>query len=312
MLTNYHTHHSICDGKEEAEAYVRAAAWKGFTALGFSSHAPLPFANHWTMQAENYPAYCEEIRSLAKLYAGRMEIYLGLEVDFISGEFGRPPYALDGFSAESSLSWPTEGLDYYIGAVHVFPVPQGEPGKPDYKPGPAGNPESCPPPRPAYREIDHTIEEFEAIRDQNYGGDIQAFVTGYYAYVRELCERFRPPVLAHLDLIKKNNADGKYFNEEDPWYRDLLRGLVPVIAQSGCIVEVNTGGLARGKTSTVYPSPWILSLLREAGVPIMLNADAHRPDTIDSHFDMARDLIRKAGYKSLRVLRAGGWEETGI
>jgi histidinol-phosphatase (PHP family) len=286
MITNYHTHHAICDGKEEAEAYVREAIKKGFTSLGFSSHAPLPFPNRWTMPKEKFPAYCAEIRRLKDFYAGRINIYLGLEIDFISGDFGRPPHAREGFSAQSSLSWPPLGLDYYIGSVHLFPGP-----------GPSG-----------YREVDNTEEDYRAIRDENYGRDIRAFVTGYYGYVRELCEKFRPPVLGHMDLIKKNNPGEKYFREEDPWYQSLVRGLVPVIAASGSIVEVNTGGLARGRTATVYPSPWILKLLREADIPVMLNSDAHLPENLDAFYDMARNILRQAGYTSVRILRAGGWQ----
>jgi histidinol-phosphatase (PHP family) len=289
MLTNYHTHHAVCDGKGEATDYVRAAVEKGFDALGFSSHAPLPFANRWTMAKEKFPAYCGEVRRLREVYAGRIEIYLGLEIDFISGDFAAGAEALPGFSSSGGLSWPPEGLDYYIGAVHVFPS------------GPHG-----------YREVDNTAEEYEAIRDENYGGDMRAFVTGYYAYIRELLARFRPPVLAHMDLIKKNNPGGKYFREDSPWYRELIRDLIPVIAQAGTIVEVNTGGLARGRTDTVYPSPWILRLLREADIPVMLNSDAHVPENLDAWFGSARDVIRGAGYTRLRVLRSGGWESAPV
>jgi histidinol-phosphatase (PHP family) len=289
MLTNYHTHHRVCDGKGEAADYVRAAIEKGFDALGFSSHAPLPIANRWTMPREEFPAYRAEIQRLREAYAGRIEIYLGLEIDFISGDFAAAGGASTRFPAQGSLSWPPEGLDYYIGAVHVFPG------------GPAG-----------YREVDNTAEDYEAIRDENYGGDMRAFVAGYYGYETELLRRFRPPVLAHMDLIKKNNIGEKYFREDSPWYRELVRGLIPVIAEARTIVEVNTGGLARGRTSTVYPSPWILRLLREADIPIMLNSDAHIPENLDAWFGPAREIIREAGYTHLQVLRPHGWESVPV
>jgi histidinol-phosphatase (PHP family) len=77
-------------------------------------------------------------------------------------------------------------------------------------------------------------------------------------------------------------------------------------------VEVNTGGLARGRTSTVYPSPWVLRLLREADIPIMLNSDAHIPENIDAYLDVARGLIKEAGYTKLRVLLGGGWEDAPV
>jgi histidinol-phosphatase (PHP family) len=284
MLTNYHTHHAICDGKAEAEDYVRAAIEKGFSALGFTSHAPLPFPNRWTMPKEKFSAYRAEIQRLRQVYAGRIEIYLGLEIDFISKEFGLSP--------EDSLSWQPEGLDYFIGSVHVFPKRSSE--------------------NAGYREVDHTPEEYEAIRDENYGGDIRAFAAGYYGYVKELVSKFKPPVLGHLDLIKKNNTGEKYFRENETWYKNLIADLIPAIARAGAIVEVNTGGLARGRTTTVYPSPWILKLLREADIPLMLNSDAHVPENIDAYFAMARDIIKEAGYTKLSVLRENGWETEAL
>ncbi|MDR2589177.1 MAG: PHP domain-containing protein, partial [Spirochaetales bacterium] len=84
LKTNYHTHYSICDGRGWAEEYVLAALERGFDVLGFSSHAPLPFPSGWTMAAEDFPVYCAEVRRLRELYAGSLEIYLGLEIDFIS------------------------------------------------------------------------------------------------------------------------------------------------------------------------------------------------------------------------------------
>ena len=74
MLSNYHTHSSYCDGKGEPREYVEFALANGFTALGFSGHAPLPFSNTFSIHNEDYLAYCNEVRALKEEYRDRIDI----------------------------------------------------------------------------------------------------------------------------------------------------------------------------------------------------------------------------------------------
>jgi histidinol-phosphatase (PHP family) len=58
------------------------------------------------MKKERFPDYVSEINRLKRVYGGKIQIYLGLEIDSIS-------------------PWPTDGLDYVIRSVHdVFLDPQ--------------------------------------------------------------------------------------------------------------------------------------------------------------------------------------------
>ena len=111
ILTNYHTHNRLCDGEGPAEDYVEAAAAKGFAALGFSSHAPLPpnvaVPHSWTLSEDSLPDYLAEIRRLRDAWAGKIQVYLGLEIDYIPGS-----------QAPSDPKWDALGLDYRIGSVH--------------------------------------------------------------------------------------------------------------------------------------------------------------------------------------------------
>jgi histidinol-phosphatase (PHP family) len=61
-------------------------------------------------------------------------------------------------------------------------------------------------------------------------------------------------------------------------------------------VEVNTGGINRGKTSEVYPSPLFLRLLKERNVPLIITADAHKAEQLDGHYADAVKAMREAGY----------------
>ncbi len=278
-LTNYHTHYSICDGKAGAEEFIRTALDKGFRALGFSSHAPLPFENRWAMIPSNVPRYVEEVRELKKSYAGKIEIYLGLEADYIAGIRG-----------PSDPIYADMGLDYVIGAMHVIRSPA----------------DGC------CREVDASEETYRAILEEDFEGDIRAFAAEYYRLVGEMAALHRPLIIAHFDLIKKNNPGERYFKETEPWYRRTVENLIPVVKSAGSIVEVNTGGLARKRTTTVYPSPWILRRMNEEGIPVMLNSDAHTPENLDAFYPEAIAAMLDAGYRSARMLLGGKWEEVSI
>ena len=99
MRQNLHTHCTFCDGKNTPEELVREAIRMEMDSLGFSSHSPLAGQEDWTMSPEEVPRFRAEILRLREKYAGRLEIYLGLEQDCCS-------------------PLPGEGWDYLIGSVH--------------------------------------------------------------------------------------------------------------------------------------------------------------------------------------------------
>ena len=59
------------------------------------------------------------------------------------------------------------------------------------------------------------------------------------------------------------------FSEDDDWYKKELLATGKEIAKAGVVVEINTGGMARGAINTPYPSLDFLSLLRKYDVPII-------------------------------------------
>jgi histidinol-phosphatase (PHP family) len=79
IIANYHTHTTVCDGKNTPEETVLAALEGGFTALGFSSHGYTPFDLKYCMHDTD--AYISEIVRLKEKYRGKIEIYLGAEED---------------------------------------------------------------------------------------------------------------------------------------------------------------------------------------------------------------------------------------
>jgi histidinol-phosphatase (PHP family) len=85
-----------------------------------------------------------------------------------------------------------------------------------------------------------------------------------------------------------------------------MTAVIDAAARNGCVVEVNTGGLARGK-EVLYPEPWIVEELNTRNVRMMVNTDAHAPDHLGFGYDRAFDLLRDGGYTEHWLLTDEGW-----
>ncbi|MDR0452113.1 MAG: histidinol-phosphatase [Treponema sp.] len=285
--TSLHTHTDFCDGKDDVETMCRAAFEKGFASVGFSAHAPVDHAigrTIWHLPQERLGEYLDAVRSAKQRWAGKIDVYLGLEVDYIRGRMG-----------PADRAYRELGLDYIIGAVHyVFPPDGGEPSI-----------------------VDLAAEEFETGLIGRFGGDGEALAAAYWEAEAEMIRLGGFDILGHLDLVKKNNSGDRWFSTAAPPYLEKSAALIPLIAAAGCVVEVNTGGMNRGIIGEPYPSPRLLSLLCRAGVPAAVTADAHETAHLGGHYGEARDALLKAGYRRAAVFkgrRAGKplWESEEI
>lgn len=114
-LTNYHSHCLYCDGRANMEDFIRFAISEGFTSYGISSHAPLPFSTAWTMEWDRMDDYLSEFSRLKKKYADKIELAIGLEIDYLNEE-----------SNPSLPCFQKLSLDYRIGSVHMLYSPEGK------------------------------------------------------------------------------------------------------------------------------------------------------------------------------------------
>lgn len=114
-LTNYHSHCLYCDGRANMEDFIRFAISEGFTSYGISSHAPLPFSTAWTMEWDRMDDYLSEFSRLKKKYADKIELAIGLEIDYLNEE-----------SNPSLPCFQKLPLDYRIGSVHMLYSPEGK------------------------------------------------------------------------------------------------------------------------------------------------------------------------------------------
>ena len=108
MITqNLHMHSTWDDGKCSIEEMILASKAAGLHSIGFSVHCPMPFENSWECPKERLPDYISEVRAMQAKYAGRIDVYLGVEWDATAQNLDLSMY------------------DYVIGSVHEIPVPGG-------------------------------------------------------------------------------------------------------------------------------------------------------------------------------------------
>ena len=277
---NYHIHNEFCDGEGSIEDYVLVGMERGFTALGFSSHAPIPVENKWTLNEERLALYLAELEGQRRKWKGRIEIYKGLEIDYIPG----------AQSPEDSR-WSELGLDFAIASVHS----------------------TCPLElNPNYACVDGSEDAIEWLLHNVYRGSFEVLSEAYFSRIAELV-RFRGfDVLAHFDVLKKRNNDGRYFSEDARWYRRHVAAALEALAASDKIMELNTGALCRSALDVFYPSPWILADAAKRDIRIMINSDAHRPRDIDCRFEESIALCKDVGYNEVWALLDGTWMALSI
>ena len=96
-------------------------------------------------------------------------------------------------------------------------------------------------------------------------------------------------IIAHADLCKKFC----FYPKED--CEPLFRRFLEAAKSQGVAMELNTAGL-RKDCKEIYPSPRIVGLAAEIGVPITFASDAHAPEEVGMNFGEAVELARGAGY----------------
>ena len=293
--SNLHTHTYFCDGIGSPAGYCAAAAAEGMVSLGFSAHAPLNkstgFITGWHLKPDAFNQYAAAVAACKTLECctdSGLAVYLGLEADYI-----------DGFqSPRDFAAYPN--IDYVIGSVHCVLPPRSPPAAlpqtADAFFGGGG----------AMLCIDGSPEEWRLLIETFFNGDVYSLVNAYWNTVERMIAAGGFDILGHADLLKKNNRPsvtpaGLLFDEQDPRYLHGLRRIARKLAGTGIVVEVNTGGISRGRTTETYPSLAFLRILHEHDVPIMFGADAHKPEHVCAAFETACQCAREAGYKEIML-----------
>jgi len=273
MWTNYHSHCTFCDGREHLEEFIKYAIAKGVKRYGVSSHAPLPFETYWTMKADDYDDYVADFQRLKFKYSDKIELFLGLEVDFIVG-----------CTNAKSAFFQDKNVDYKIGSVHY--LDQLADG--------------------TYCSIDGSFKEFFKGMNELYDGDIQKVTQRYFEVSKLMVETGGFNIVGHLDKITLHGARFADFDIHASWYVDLFTDYLQLIKQKNLIVEINTKPLLeKGMT---FPDKKFYSLLHDMQIPITVNSDCHYPSKVIDGFVETYAELKNAGFTETYQLIEGIWQ----
>ena len=111
MMIDYHVHTSLCNhATGTMEDYVRTAVAKGLTTLCFLDHLTFQDAGrHNAMDPKEVPMYVDAARRLARKYKDRIDVRVGLEIDFSPRHADRCSEVVNTFD-----------LDVVGGSVHFL------------------------------------------------------------------------------------------------------------------------------------------------------------------------------------------------
>ena len=259
------------------ETFIRFAIAKNLNYYGISSHAPVPFPNRWAMKKEDIDEYRQEFFRLQEKYKSQIDLYLGLEVDYIPG------IASVKDDVVQNQKW-----DYLISSIHHL----GQ--------FPNGN----------FWNVDGSFNSFKKGLDSIFSGDIFSATKTFYRYTCEMIELGGFDMIGHIDKIAVNGRKIPGFNISDKWYDDLIQETFQLLAEKEIIVEINTKSFY--EKGVVFPDIQYFKQLHQLGIPVMVNSDCHYPDKIIDGFMEMYKLLREAGFKTLRILKDGEWRDVPL
>ena len=162
---------------------------------------------------------------------------------------------------------PCDDYDYILGSVHYL-----------YKDG-------------KYLCTDLSREQQIQAVNRYYNGDFYAYIEHYYSLVADLYNKTKCDIIGHFDLITKYNDDGSLFDVNHPRYIDAWKSAANEILKTPAIVEINTGGMARGHKKTPYPSKQIIEFFKFGGKKLIFSSDCHNKDFLLFGYDRVKEYL---------------------
>lgn len=279
--SNAHTHTTYCDGKATAAEMTEAARQLGFQSLGFSGHAAQGFDDAYSMMGGRQGKYRRELRQMqkeAKSNDSTPRLWVGVELDALADE----KWKRDAY----------RHFDYVIGSAHYLCR--------DYGGRCVG--------------VDGEPELLRCYVDEVFSGDALQMARTYYELQVRALIADQPDIIGHFDLVRKYAKKLSLFDEDGMAYRLLALNALESAFACGGVLEINTGGMARGYLDTPFPTRELLGAWRELGGQITITSDCHDPALLQYGFDAAAELAKSVGYAHARMLGTKDelWEEIAL
>ncbi len=276
MKFSYHNHSTFSDGSDSMKDMLACAYENKFDIFAVTDHIHSDQTPQWTVTYDRYEEYLNEINKYKKAYEGKMTILSGIEADWYNGEgtyYGRYELIKDK-------------VDITLGSVHNLLANGGN------------------------YIIDGSIKDFEECLYFGFYGKIKDMVACYYESYGEMAEKFSDAdLLCHIDLIRKNNAGCRFYDEDEKWVKDLEKALARKMGKYERVTEINGGGAYRRNNDVYYPSPRLVNYLSQEKVRFTVGLDAHSVDMVVNYCDKSVEYLKNAGVERLYIFDDGQWKE---
>ncbi|SFM53499.1 histidinol-phosphatase (PHP family) [Paenibacillus sp. 1_12] len=258
-----HTHTKFCYHGSNViqEMYIDRAIELGFERYTLSEHSPLPVGwiddislfKRLAMPIMELPLYIQYAKEIKLLYQGKLEITVGLELDYLPGQLS--------FTERIVEEWLGD-LEDVIYSVHYLPGVDGI---------------HC---------IDYTADNFRENILAFYG-TMENVVNTYYdhveaaiTWVSHLPMRKR---IGHINLIEK--FANVLPEIEETQIRVRLEAIIPLLVKSNVGIDVNTAGLRMGTCGKPYVPEWFIVECRKHRIACIYGSDAHAPEHVGTGWD---------------------------
>ena len=183
--------------------------------------------------------------------------------------------------------------DYFIASVHYFTRPDG-----------------------SHCGVDGHSEDLRKYIDEYCDGNGLKMAERYFSLLRDYVIAEKPDIIGHFDLVRYNNSRLRLYDEADPAYRRIALEALRAMRDTNALLEVNTGGIARGYMPDPYPAAFLLKEWKEWGGEVIVNSDCHDAALLDAGYSQAEELLLTIGYDhAVRLNRNPGgdlWERVGL
>ena len=235
-------------------------------ALGFTS---LGFSEH---------AYQPEVDGRCGLKADGRDEYVA-EIKGLKREYAGRIRLYTGLEIDRVSPDDGHGLDYYYAANHYFTSPDGD-----------------------WAGIDGNADRLEAYVKNHFGGSWDKAICRYFEDYAACVREKKPDIIAHFDLICKNNRAQHWFNEDGGALIEYGKAAMDEMIKTCRLLEINTGGMARSNQPCPYPVLPLLLHWKELGGEVIPAADCHCAPQVNAFFDAAEELMKRAGYEKYVTL----------
>lgn len=258
MKRDGHIHSPYCPHgtTDTLISYIEKAIHEGFEDITFTEHAPIPAGfedptpeQDSFMTREAFHEYVSEIQQLQTIYAHKIQIRLGIELDYIVGFEQQTSDFLNEFG---------HLFDDAILSVHFL----------NY----AGH----------YTCIDFSHEVFQAFVTEV--GSVEEVYNLYYDTVIKSIKAdlgpFKPKRIGHPTLVHKFQLAHRQVIDDDSQIRRVLN----VMQELGYELDVNSAGLSKKYCQESYPAAPYIAYAKNLGLPLVFGSDAHQVCDLHNYY----------------------------